>query len=128
MAVSRLLSDLVRRAKVHMSVSANFRQARQAAQAGMPKKEEQKSEDKDESAENKLAKQNSEGLDDQQQKSADGQQGANPEDDRDKRSVFVKNVHFSADKKEIEQFFLDSDCKVNNITILLDNLTRQPKG
>lgn len=48
----------------------------------------------------------------------------NPEEDRDKRSVFVKNVHFSADKKEIEQFFLDSDCKVNTITILMDNITR----
>lgn len=37
-------------------------------------------------------------------------------------------MHFSADKKEIEQFFADSDCKVNAITILKDNLTRQPKG
>ena len=53
---------------------------------------------------------------------------SNPEDDRDKRSVFVKNVHFSADKKEIEKFFADSDCCVNNITILQDKFTRQPKG
>jgi RNA recognition motif-containing protein len=52
----------------------------------------------------------------------------NPDEDRDKRSVFVKNVHFSADKKEIEQFFAESDCKVNAITILTDKLTRQPKG
>jgi hypothetical protein len=25
------------------------------------------------------------------------------EDDRDKRSIFVKNMHYSADKKEIEE-------------------------
>lgn len=51
-------------------------------------------------------------------------QSTNPEEDRDARSVFVKNVHFSADKKEIEQFFAERECKVNNITIVLDNMTR----
>ena len=51
----------------------------------------------------------SKGGDDKSKKSdntAAGQQGAeptNPEDDREKRSIFVKNVHFSANKEEIEE-------------------------
>jgi len=42
--------------------------------------------------------------------------------------VFVKNIHFSADKKEIEGFFVESGCKTTNITILSDKVTRQPMG
>ena len=45
------------------------------------------------------------------------------ENDRDKRSVFVKNVHFSANKTEIEDEFKASG-KVNSITIVHDKMTR----
>ena len=44
------------------------------------------------------------------------------EDDRDARSVFVKNVHYSADKKEIEDHFKDcGDIKM--ITIMSNKMT-----
>lgn len=44
------------------------------------------------------------------------------EDDRDSRSVFVKNVHFSAEKKEIEEHF--NDCgEIKLITIKTDKMT-----
>ena len=48
-------------------------------------------------------------------------------DDRNARSVFVKNVHFSADKKEIEEHF--ADCgEIKMITILTNKMTHQPLG
>ena len=48
-------------------------------------------------------------------------------EDRDARSVFVRNVHYTADKKEIEEEF-NTAGKVNAVTILYDKVTRQPKG
>ena len=49
------------------------------------------------------------------------------QDDRDSRSVFVKNVHFSADKKDIEAHF--EECgKINHITIRVDKITQQSLG
>ena len=49
------------------------------------------------------------------------------EDDRDARSVFVKNVHFAADKSEIEEHFRDSG-EINLITICCNKMTHQPLG
>ena len=49
------------------------------------------------------------------------------EDERDTRSIFVKNVHFRAEKSEIEEEF--KACgKVNAITILHDKVSRTPLG
>lgn len=44
------------------------------------------------------------------------------EEDRDARSVFVKNVHYSATKTEIEEHF--TDCgEIKLITIISNKLT-----
>jgi RNA recognition motif-containing protein len=44
------------------------------------------------------------------------------EDDRNTRSVFVKNVHYTADKKEIEEHF--ADCgEIKMITIAMNKMT-----
>ena len=52
---------------------------------------------------------------------------AAPEDDRDARSVFVKNVHYSADKKEITEHF--KDCgEIKLITIKYNKMTMQSEG
>ena len=49
------------------------------------------------------------------------------EDDRDSRSVFVKNVHYTADAKEIEEHFADAgDIKL--VTIMKNKMTHQPLG
>ena len=49
------------------------------------------------------------------------------EEDRDGRSVFVKNVHYSADKKEIEDHF--KDCgEIKLVTIMTNKMTHQPLG
>jgi polyadenylate-binding protein 2 len=49
------------------------------------------------------------------------------EEDRDSRSVFVKNVHYSADKKEIEEHF--KECgEIKLITILNNKMTHTPLG
>ena len=45
------------------------------------------------------------------------------DNDRDKRSIFVKNVHFSAKKDEIEDEFKASG-KVMHVTIVHDKMTR----
>lgn len=87
-----------------------------------PNQKSKKTEDKDETKDQQNIL-NNDLTEEQQQKLTEGQT-SNPEEDRDKRSVFVKNVHFSAEKKEIELFFADRECKVNNITILTDNFTR----
>ena len=49
------------------------------------------------------------------------------DDDRDARSVFVKNVHFAAEKSEIEEHFRDSG-EINLITICSNKMTHQPLG
>lgn len=49
------------------------------------------------------------------------------EEDRDARSVYVKNVHFAAEKSEIEEHFRDSG-EINMITILKNKITHQPLG
>lgn len=48
-------------------------------------------------------------------------------DDRDARSIFVKNVHFAADQSEIIAEF-ESAGPVKAVTILKDKITRQSKG
>ncbi len=45
----------------------------------------------------------------------------------DSRSIFVKNVDFSATPEELEEHF-KSQGKVNRITILCDKFTGIPKG
>ena len=50
------------------------------------------------------------------------QDPASAEDDRDSRSVFVKNVHFSATKPEIEEHF--KECgEIKLITIMTNKMT-----
>jgi RNA recognition motif-containing protein len=44
------------------------------------------------------------------------------EEDRDSRSVFVKNVHYAAEKSEIEEHFRDSG-EINMITICSNKMT-----
>ena len=44
------------------------------------------------------------------------------EEDRDSRSVFVKNVHYAAEKSEIEEHFRDSG-EINMITICSNKIT-----
>lgn len=57
-------------------------------------------------------------------KQEDGQAA---EEDRDARSVFVKNVHYSATKNEIEEHF--NDCgEIKLITIVNNKITHQPQG
>ena len=47
--------------------------------------------------------------------------------ERDSRSVFVKNVHYTADKKEIEEHF--ADCgSIKTISIMKDKFSGQSKG
>ena len=45
------------------------------------------------------------------------------ETDRDKKSIFVKNVHFSANQAEIEEHFRSSG-KVLSTTILKDKFSK----
>ena len=48
--------------------------------------------------------------------------GQQSEEDRDAKSVFVKNVHYNADKKEIEEHF--ADCgEIKLITICMNKMT-----
>lgn len=48
-------------------------------------------------------------------------------DDPDERSVFVKNVDFSATAEDLKDHF--SDCgEIKRITILTDKFTQKPKG
>ena len=48
-------------------------------------------------------------------------------DDPDERSIFVKNVHFSATADELKDHF--SDCgEVKRVTIPIDKLNQKPKG
>ncbi len=49
------------------------------------------------------------------------------EDERDSRSVFVKNVHFRAQEKELEEHFAESG-KILKVTIRKDKMTNQPLG
>ena len=45
-----------------------------------------------------------------------------PGDDPDERSIFVKNVHFSATAEELKSHF--SDCgEIKRVTIPIDKLT-----
>ena len=49
------------------------------------------------------------------------------EDDRDTRSVFVKNVHYSASQKEVEEHF--AECgEIKLVTIITNKITHQPQG
>jgi RNA recognition motif-containing protein len=45
-----------------------------------------------------------------------------PDEDRDSRSVFVKNVHYAAEKSEIEEHFRDSG-EINMITICSNKIS-----
>jgi len=48
-------------------------------------------------------------------------------DDPDERSIFVKNVHFSATSEDLKQHF--SDCgEINRVTIPIEKMTNKPKG
>ena len=48
-------------------------------------------------------------------------------DDPDERSIFVKNVHFSATAEDLKQHF--SDCgEILRVTIPVDKMTNKPKG
>ena len=53
--------------------------------------------------------------------------GGITQNERDERSVFVKNVHFSAQKSDIEEEF-KSCGKVNHITIRYDKASGKPLG
>lgn len=56
-----------------------------------------------------------------------GEPPAGTEEERNNRSVFVKNVHFAANQEEIEKHF--ADCgPINTVTILKNKVTRQPQG
>ena len=47
--------------------------------------------------------------------------------ERDRRSVFVGNVHFKTVPQDLQEHF--KDCgEINQITILVDKHTGQPKG
>ena len=50
---------------------------------------------------------------------------AETEDERDKRSVFVRNVHYSATQKEIEEHFVDCG-EIKTVTIIKNKTTKQP--
>ena len=64
---------------------------------------------------------------DQEKKEESKEPPAGPEEERNNRSVFVKNVHFAANKEEIEKHF--ADCgPINTITILKNKVTHQPQG
>ena len=48
-------------------------------------------------------------------------------EDPDDRSIFVKNVHFSATVEDLKQHF--SDCgEINRVTIPVEKMTNKPKG
>ncbi len=48
-------------------------------------------------------------------------------DDADDRSIFVKNVHFSATPEELKDHF--SSCgEIKRVTIPVDKMTSKPKG
>ena len=48
-------------------------------------------------------------------------------DDPDERSVFVKNVDYSAEPEELKDHF--KECgEVRRVTILNDKYSNQPKG
>jgi polyadenylate-binding protein 2 len=44
------------------------------------------------------------------------------EEERNARSVFIKNVHFSATQKELEEHFVDCG-PINQVTILKNKMT-----
>lgn len=56
------------------------------------------------------------------------QGGAVPSgDDPDERSIFVKNVHFSATVEDLKEHF--SDCgEINRVTIPVDKMSGKSKG
>ena len=48
-------------------------------------------------------------------------------DDPDEKSIFVKNVHFSATVEDLKQHF--SDCgDISRVTIPIEKMTSKPKG
>ena len=48
-------------------------------------------------------------------------------DDPDERSIFVKNVHFSATVDDLKEHF--SDCgEINRVTIPVDKMSGKSKG
>ena len=48
-------------------------------------------------------------------------------DDADERSIFVKNVHFSATPEELKDHF--SSCgEIKRVTIPVDKMSSKPKG
>ena len=48
-------------------------------------------------------------------------------DDADERSIFVKNVDYSAEPQELKEHFLECG-EVKRITIPVDKVANQPKG
>ena len=57
-----------------------------------------------------------------QEKKEEIKEPQSTEEERNNRSVFVKNVHFAANKEEIEKHF--ADCgPINTITILKNKVT-----
>ena len=70
----------------------------------------------------------------EEQKQQEGKEGKSDsltflakEDDLDDRSVFVKNVHFSATEAELREHF--QECgEIKRVTILNDRVANQPKG
>ena len=65
-------------------------------------------------------------IDKNETSSAQG--GAVPSgDDPDERSIFVKNVHFSATVDDLKEHF--SDCgEINRVTIPVDKMSGKSKG
>ncbi len=58
-----------------------------------------------------------------QEKKEESKEPLSSEEERNNRSVFVKNVHFAANKEEIEKHF--ADCgPINIITILKNKVTQ----
>ena len=66
-------------------------------------------------------------LDKQENENSAGVVPAAGGDDPDERSIFVKNVHFSATVEDLKQHF--SDCgEILRVTIPIEKLTSKPKG
>lgn len=55
------------------------------------------------------------------------QDGSQSGDDPDERSIFVKNVHFTATPQELMNHF--NDCgEIKRVTIPVDKFTNKAKG
>jgi len=53
--------------------------------------------------------------------------GKDPADDADERSIFVKNVDFSAEPNDLKDHF--AECgEIKRVTIPIDKMSNHPKG